>query len=51
MKFTGYILMCGKKLWNKKIYKFYKNAERVLKADEKRFNVRLKIVENFIKNE
>jgi len=48
MKFTGYILLCGKKLWNSKIYKYHKNAERILKNDEKRFDVKLKIVENFI---
>ena len=50
MKFTGYILICGKKLWNKKIYKYHKNAERIKKVDEKRFEVKLKIVENFIKD-
>ncbi len=49
MKFAGYILMNGKKLWVGKIYKYYKNAERVKETDEKRFDVRLKIVENFIK--
>jgi len=35
-------------LWNSKIYKYHKNAERILKNDEKRFDVKLKIVENFI---
>ena len=46
----GYILMCGKKLWNKKIYKFKRNVDRILKTDEKRFKVKLKIVENYIKD-